>query len=123
MYYDALKQVLANKTVLVVVETGEWYDAAIGVCFTRAEAEQFIIDYPNKKYWYEYKIVEQSIGKALEEFDERTKRKTIRDEGEAIAKEVDYNIRTGIEREIEKKYTEILEPIRDTLDTLVRRGV
>ena len=123
MYYNTLKEILENKTVWVVKEDGEWHSEAVGVCFTRAEAEEFIINYKDKKGWYAYTVVEQPLGEAFVEFDERTKQKTIRTESELIAKKADLALRLEVQKEVEKKYDEILKPIRETIDRLIRRGV
>jgi hypothetical protein len=123
MYYDALKDVLKKKTIWVVVEKGEWYCVAIEACSSRAEAEDFISKHSPSRHWLEYEIREQSVEEALTVFDERTKDKTIREESEEIARRADDKLRLEIEREIEKKYDEKLKPLRDALDTLIRRGV
>jgi hypothetical protein len=123
MYYDALKVILEKKNIWVVVEKGEWYCVAIEVCFSRAEAEDFISKHSPSRHWFEYEIREQSVGDALNTFDERTKDKTIRSESEEISRRADDKLRLDIEREVEKKYDEKLKPIRDALDNLIRRGV
>ena len=123
MYYNTLKETLKKKTVWVVVEKGEWYYVAVEVCYSRAEAEDFISKRSPSRYWLDYEIREQSVEEALNTFDERTKDKTIRNESEEIAKRADSKLRLDIEREIEKKYAEKLKPIRDTLDSLIRWGV
>lgn len=123
MYYDTLKEILKKKTLWVVAEKGEWYCVAVEVCYSKAEAEDFISKRSPSRHWLEYEICEQSVEDILATFDERTKDKTIRNESEEIAKRTDSKLRLDIEREIEKKYDEKLKPIRDTLDNLIRRGV
>jgi hypothetical protein len=123
MYYDTLKKILKKKTMWVVVEKGEWYYVAIEVCASKAEAEDFISKHSPSKHWLDYEIREQFVEDALNTFDERTKDKTIHNEGEEIAKRADRTLRLDIEREIEKKYSEKLKPIKDTLDNLIRQGV
>ena len=122
MYFYTLKEVLKNKTVWVVAEKGEWYYAAVEVCFSKAEAEDFVSKHSPSRCWREYEIREQSIEEVLSVFDEETKEKTIQDESEEIAKRADIKLRLDIEREVEKRYNEKLKPIRDALDELVRRG-
>ena len=123
MYYDTLKEILKKKTMWVVVEKGEWYYVTVEVCASKTEAEDFISKHSPSKYWLNYEIREQSVEDVLDTFDKRTKDKTIRNESEEIAKRADRTLRLNIEREIEKKYSEELTPIRDTLDNLIRRGV
>jgi hypothetical protein len=123
MYYDTLKETLKKKTIWVVVEKGEWHCVAVEVCYSRAEAEDFISKRSPSKHWLDYEVREQSIEDVLVTFDERNKNETIRNESEEIAKRADSKLRLDIEREIEKKYDEKLKPIRDTLDNLIRRGV
>lgn len=123
MYYDTLKEILKKKTVWVVVEKGEWYCTTIEVCFSKAEAEEFVLKHSPSRYWLECEIREQSIEDVLAIFDERTENKTIHNESEKIARQADNKLRLDIEREIEKKYDEKLKPIRDALDNLIRRGV
>lgn len=123
MYYNTLKESLEKKNIWVIVEKGDWYCVAIEVCFSRAEAEDFISKHSPSRHWYEYEIREQSVGDALNTFDERIKDETIRSKSEEIAKRADSKLRLDIEREVEKKYDEKLKPIRDALDSLIRRGV
>ena len=123
MYYDTLKETLKKKTIWVVVEKGEWYCVAVEVCYSKAEAEDFISKRSPSRHWLDYEIREQSVEDVLTNFEERTKDKTIRDESEEISKRADSKLRLDIEREIEKNMTKKLKPIRDTLDNLIRRGV
>jgi hypothetical protein len=67
---------------------------------------------------YDYKVVEQSIGEALKEFDKRVKAQTIREEAETIAKEVDWNLRNEISSQIHRQYKEALKPIEEAIRRL-----
>jgi hypothetical protein len=122
MYYESVKEVLRDKTIWVVGETGEWYYSALVVCFTKAEAEQFITDYKGKRFGYNYRIDELRLGEALDKFDEETKRKTIKTESEKIAEAGNDRLRTQIIREMREKYTEALQPIEEALNKIVKRG-
>lgn len=123
MYYNTLKEALIKKTIWVVIEKGDWYYVAVEVCYSKAEAEDFISKRSPSRHWYEYEIREQPIEEVLSIFDKRAKDNTIRNESEEIAKRADDKLRLDIEREIERKYDEKLKPIRDSLDTLIGRGV
>lgn len=123
MYYTTMKEILRNKTVWVVRENGEWHSVAIGVCFTKTEAEKFLIDYNNKKAWYVYTIVEQPLNQAFDKFDEQVKSNVIRSESETIAKKANNELRRQIIREVEKKYDDVLKPIEETIHKLIRQGV
>jgi hypothetical protein len=122
MFYSSVKKVLRDKTVWVVGEEGEWYYSALAVCFTKAEAEQFIADYKGKRVGYGYRIDELRLGEALDKFDEETKSKTIKTESEKIAEEGNDRLRTQIIREMREKYTKALQPIEEELNKIVERG-
>ena len=118
MYFDGLKEKLKNKTLWVVVEVGEWHCIAVEVFTTQAEAFAYMNNPTNLNPLYDYKIVEQSIGEALEKFDKRTRTQTIREEAEAIAKEADWNLRNEISSQIHKQYNEALKPIEEAIHKL-----
>jgi hypothetical protein len=118
MYFDGLKEKLKNKTLWVVVEVGEWHCIAVEVFTTQAEAFAYMNNPTNRNPLYDYKVVEQSIGEALTKFDERVKAQTIREEAEAIAKEVDWNLRNEISSQIYRQYNDALKPIEDAIHRL-----
>ena len=122
MYFDGLKEKLKNKTLWVVVEVGEWHCVAIEVFTTQAEALVYMNNPINRNPLYDYKVVEQSIGEALKEFDKRVRAQTIREEAEAIAKEVDWNLRNEISSQIHKQYNEALKPIEEAISRLQYRN-
>lgn len=123
MYYITMKEILRNKTVWVVRENGEWHSIAVGVCFTKTEAEEFLTNYKGKKAWYVYTIIEQSLNHAFDKFDEQVKNNVIHSESETIAKEANNELRRQIVREVEKKYDDVLKPIEETIHKLIRQGV
>jgi hypothetical protein len=118
MYFDGLKEKLKNKTLWVVVEVGEWHCVAVEVFTSQAEAFAYMNNPTNRNPLYDYKVVEQSIGEALEKFDKRTRTQTIREEAEAIAKEADWNLRNEISSQIHKQYNEALKPIEEAISKL-----
>lgn len=122
MYFDGLKEKLKNKTLWVVVEKGEWHCIAVEVFTTQAEALTYINNPINCNPLYYYEVREQSIGKALEEFDKRTRTQTIREEAEAIAKEADWNLRNEISSQIHRQYNEALKPIEEAISRLQYRN-
>jgi hypothetical protein len=122
MFYSSVKKVLRDKTVWVVGETADWYYSALTICFTKAEAEQFITDYTGKRIGYSYRIDELRLGEALDKFDEETKSKTIKTESKKIAEEGNDRLRTQIIREMREKYTKALQPIEEELNKIVERG-
>lgn len=122
MYFDGLKEKLKNKTLWVVVEKGEWHCIAVEVFTTQAEALTYISNPINCNPLYDYEVREQSIGKALEEFDKRTRTQTIREEAEAIAKEADWNLRNEISSQIHRQYNEALKPIEEAISRLQYRN-
>jgi hypothetical protein len=118
MYFDGLKEKMKNRTLWVVTEKGEWHYMAIEVFTTQADALAYINNPTNCNPLYDYDVVEQSIGKALEEFDKRARIQAIREEAEAIAKEADWNLRNEISSQIHKQYNEALKPIEEAIHRL-----
>ena len=118
MYYEELKKILKTKTLWVVVEKGEWHCIAVEAFPTKEEAEKYKANKSNHKRSCYYEVIEQSLEKAFDKFDERTKTKTINDEAEKIAQKVDYKTRTEISHQIHQQYNQALKPIEEAIAKL-----